>query len=409
MFSKYPDDMRTAAWARVCGRKIRYAIEGSPERRFERSGAESQDMAAAAYHGSLDNLTRGRVTAMSSFEAALRERARSLGFDRVGIASAEGALEPEFSRYQAFIDGQKHGKMAYLAESREARRRLDTDAILEGAKSVVCVAERYAGGDDGAGGVAQHIAKYARGSDYHNHLRRRLRRLAAFARTLAPGARARPMSDDAPVLERAWAARAGLGFIGKNGLIIAPGLGSFVLLGEVVTTLPLAPDQPMTERCGSCSLCLDACPTNAFDAPFALDPRRCIAYLTIELRGPMPDDLRGAVGEHLFGCDECQDVCPYNRAAGETKQRYRPLSGWSDATLEELVDLDEPTYRSLLQGSAVKRATRAGLARNAVTVLANRRQPRYRNLLERAAREHPDETVRAHAAWGLTLLDPPDE
>jgi epoxyqueuosine reductase len=309
---------------------------------LEKSGAESQDMAARSYHGSLDDLTRGRVHAMSSLEAALRERAGSLGFDRVGIASAAGPLEPEFSRYEAFVDAEKHGKMAYLAESREARRRLDTDAILEGAKSVICVAERYAGGPQGSEGVAPYIAKYARGSDYHNHLRRRLRKLAAFARTLARGARARPMSDDAPVLERAWAARAGLGFIGKNGLLIAPGLGSFVLLGEVVTTLPLTPDLPMTERCGSCSLCLDACPTGAFDAAFVLDPRRCISYLTIELRGPMPEELRSAVGEHLFGCDECQDVCPYNRAAGETKPRYLPLSRWNDTTS---ISTSRPTNR----------------------------------------------------------------
>ena len=186
--------------------------------------------------------------------------------------------------------------MGYLADAREARRRLDTDAILEGARSVICVAERYVrgGAPPGEAGkrgrgwsrVVQAIARYARGHDYHNHLRRRLRKLAAFVRTLGEGVEARPICDDAPVLERAWAARAGLGFVGKNGLLIAPGVGSFVLLGEVVTTLALLPDTPMAERCGSCTLCLDACPTGAFDAPFVLDPRRCISYLTIELRGP---------------------------------------------------------------------------------------------------------------------------
>jgi epoxyqueuosine reductase len=337
----------------------------------------------------------------------VRERARSLGFDRVGVASAEGSLEPEFSRYEAFIDAEKHGKMAYLAEAREARRRLDTGAILEGAKSIVCVAERYAGSDPepDAPGIAPLIARYARGGDYHNHLRRRLRKLAAFVRRLAPGTRARPMSDDAPVLERAWAARAGLGFVGKNGLVIAPGLGSFVLLGEVVTTLPLTPDVPMHERCGSCSLCLDACPTGAFDAPFVLDPRRCISYLTIELRGPMPETHRADVGAHLFGCDVCQDVCPYNRTPGETKARYRAFDRWHGASLEALVDLDPPAYEALTRGSPVKRATREGLARNAVTVLANRRDPRYRSALEKAAREHPDPAVREHAAWGLAELE----
>jgi epoxyqueuosine reductase len=256
--------------------------------------------------------------------------------------------------------------------------------------------------------VASYIARYARGSDYHNHLRRRLRRLAAFVRTLAPGTGARPMSDDAPVLERAWAARAGLGFVGKNGLVISPGVGSFVLLGEVVTTLKLTPDVPMTERCGSCSLCIDACPTQAFERPFVLDPRRCVSYLTIELRGEMPEDLRSGVGEHLFGCDVCQDVCPYNRSrerSEEPKPRYRPLARWSDTSLEALVDLDDTAFSGLASGSPIKRATRAGLARNAITVLANRRHPRYRSLLEKAARAHPDASVRAHASWGLSLLD----
>jgi epoxyqueuosine reductase len=343
---------------------------------------------------------------MTDLDRAVLERAEALGFDRIGVASAEGVLEPEFSRYEAFIDAEKHGKMAYLAEARTARQRLDTHAILEGAKSIICVAERYAGTENRTDAeVASGIARYARGSDYHNHLRRRLRKLAAFVRTLGEGVCARPMSDDAPVLERAWATRAGLGFIGKNGLLIAPGVGSFVLLGEVVTTLALTPGVPMAERCGSCTLCLDACPTRAFDAPFVLDPRRCVSYLTIELRGPMPEELRAGVGEHLFGCDVCQDVCPYNRTAGETKPRYLPFERWKDTSLEELTRLDDASYEALVTGSPTKRATKAGLARNAVTVLANRRHPRYRSLLEKTAREHPDEAVREHAAWGLMLLD----
>jgi epoxyqueuosine reductase len=213
------------------------------------------------------------------------------------------------------------------------------------------------------------------------------------------------MADDVPLLERAWAARAGLGFVGKNGLLIVPGLGSFVLLGEVVTTLELAPDAPMGERCGSCTLCLDACPTEAFDRAFVLDPRRCISYLTIELRGPIPAEQRLDLGEHLFGCDACQDVCPYNRARqGPVPPRYLPLERWRELSLEELVDLGEERFRTLTEGSPLKRATRQGLARNAITILAGRRQHRYRALLERAAREHEDAVVREHAAWGLGLL-----
>jgi epoxyqueuosine reductase len=345
---------------------------------------------------------------MTQFDQTVRERALSLGFDRVGFASAEIALEPEFSRYLAFVEAGKQGSMGYLAEARDARGRLDTEHILAGAASVICVAESYAGDAADEAGVSKHIARYARGSDYHNHLRRRLRRLASFVRGLAPGVQARPMCDDAPVLERAWAARAGLGFVGKNGLVIVPGVGSFVLLGEVVTTLALTADAPMGERCGSCSLCIDACPTGAFERPFVLDPRRCVSYLTIELKGEMPSDLREGVGEHLFGCDDCQNVCPYNRRAAETKPRYRPLARWKETSLESLVALDDAAFGDLAGGSPLKRATRAGLARNAVTVLANRRDPRYRTLLEATAREHPDESVRAHAAWGLSMLDDPE-
>jgi epoxyqueuosine reductase len=346
---------------------------------------------------------------MREHDRQVRERARALGFDIVGVASATGALEPDFGRYEAFVDSGKHGKMAYLAEAREARRRLDTSAILEGAKSIVCVAERYAGFDPAATdeGIVRHIARYARGGDYHNHLRRRVRKLASLLRTLEPGTRARPMTDDAPVLERAWAARAGLGFIGKNGLLIVPGLGSFVLLGEVVTTLELTPDSPMGERCGSCTLCLDACPTGAFERPFVLDPRRCISYLTIELRGAIPVALRPEIGEHLFGCDVCQEVCPYTRArADEISPRYFPLERWRELSLEDLVFLDEERFRALTEGSPLRRATQHGLSRNAVAVLAAQRDPRHRALLERACREHPDEDVREHASWGLGQLDP---
>jgi epoxyqueuosine reductase len=345
---------------------------------------------------------------MGDIDRLVRERARALGFSHVGVASAAESIEPDFGRYEAFIDAGKHGEMGYLAQAREARRRLDTGAILEGARSIVCVAESYAGVDPTANdeGIVRHIARYARGGDYHNHLRRRVRKLAAFVRTLATGTRARPMSDDAPVLERAWAARAGLGFIGKNGLLIVPGLGSFVLLGEVVTTLELRSDSPMTERCGSCTLCLEACPTGAFERAFVLDPRRCVAYLTIELRGAMPHDLRSSVGEHLFGCDVCQEVCPYNRGhVGTVPSRYVPLERWRELSLEQLVDLDEEQFRKLTEGSPLKRATRHGLSRNAIAVLVGRRDPRHRPFLSRVAREHADAVVREHAAWGLALWD----
>ncbi|MBX3220048.1 MAG: tRNA epoxyqueuosine(34) reductase QueG [Labilithrix sp.] len=227
-----------------------------------------------------------------------------------------------------------------MARVAEARRRLDGEHVLPGARTVICLARRYARtAEDGpdVAATAQRIARYARGRDYHNGMRKKLRKLAALTRTLGDDVRARPLCDEEPVLERAWAARAGLGFVGKNGLLIVPGVGSFVLLGEVVTTLAIEPDPPIAERCGSCTRCLDACPTSAFEAPFVLDPRRCVAYLTIEHRGAIDDALRPGVGAHLFGCDDCQTVCPFNatrarRASSEIDARFVADPRWASCS-----------------------------------------------------------------------------
>jgi epoxyqueuosine reductase len=343
----------------------------------------------------------------SQFDRVVRERARELGFGAVGVASAAEPVTTDFRRYEAFVDAGMQGQMQYLERAREARRALDTGAILDGAKSVICVADQYGspGGDDESG-VGRHIARYARGRDYHNHMRKRLRKLAAFVRTLGLGTQARPMCDDAPVLEKAWAARAGIGFVGKNGLLIVPGTGSFVLLGEVVTTLDLTPDPPAKSRCGKCTLCIDACPTAAFEKPFVLDPRRCISYLTVEMQGEIPEDLRGRIGEHLFGCDDCQTACPFNSAPPTNpRPQYATLPRWRDMSLEGLVEIDDRDYERLVEGSPVRRGAQRPLVRNAITILASRRLPRYRALMERAASNHPDGAVRRHALWGLGLLD----
>jgi epoxyqueuosine reductase len=344
----------------------------------------------------------------------VKAKARELGFDVVGFARADAPLEQDHARYRAFLEDGMHGTMQYLAENAEARRRVDTDDILPGAKTVVCVARRYrrdpaAEANDPA--VARRVARYARGHDYHNVVRKKLRRLAVFLRTLgtedAP-VHARPMCDDVPVLEKAWAARAGLGFVGKNGLLIAPGEGSFILLGEVVTTLDLPADTPMTERCGTCTRCLDACPTQAFARPFVLDPRKCVAYLTIELRGPIPEDLRPAVGEHLFGCDDCQTVCPFNGGSRprdpETTRTFEPLPMWSEMTEARLLALDDAGWDEVALGSPVKRAELEGMARNAAIVLGNAGDPSSRVILAQAAREHPSEVVRDAARWALARL-----
>ncbi|MEO8877669.1 MAG: tRNA epoxyqueuosine(34) reductase QueG [Polyangiaceae bacterium] len=348
------------------------------------------------------------------------EKGRALGFDAIGIASAVQPLDTEFPRYKKFIDQGMHGEMAWLENNGEVRRSLDNDGILAGAKSVICLARRYqrsAADEAKDPPTAKMIARYARGRDYHNVVRRKLRKLAAFVRTLGDDVRARPMCDDAPVLERAWAARSGLGFVGKNGLIIVPGQGSFVLLGEVVTTLELLPDAPMNERCGSCTRCLDACPTQAFVAPFVLDPRSCIAYLTIEKRGPIAEAQREKIGDHLFGCDDCQTVCPFNASArgrdAETTRAFEPLDRWSGTTLVDL--LDPAVSGAAVDASPVKRATPEGIARNAAIVLGNQSGPSEhqaelaadstaKNALEIAAAAHPSAVVREAAAWAAARL-----
>lgn len=344
------------------------------------------------------------------------EEAHRLGFDAVGFARADVAIEADFARYEAFLDEGMHGGMQWLAANREVRRRVDGEAVLAGAKTVVCLARRYGrSADDEAADpeVARSIARYARGRDYHNGLRKKLRKLAKLIRTLGDeGERveARPLCDEEPILERAWASRAGLGFVGKNGLLIVPGVGSLVLLGEVVTTLAVDPDPIVPERCGACTRCLDACPTDAFARPFVLDPRRCISYLTIEHRGAIPFEQREGIGTHLFGCDDCQTVCPFNAGAQkrptaeDLDARFVADPRWAETDFAALLALDDDGFVRLREGSPIGRATRTGLARNAAIVMGNRGDARDRSALEHARDTHDDATVREAAAWALDQL-----
>jgi epoxyqueuosine reductase len=351
----------------------------------------------------------------------VRAYALELGFHAVGIARADLALDQDIARYDAFVATGMHGEMSWLAAHRDARARLDGDGILRGARSVVCLARRYLRPREQEATdpeLARSIARYARGRDYHKFLRKRVRRLATFIRSLGSPespVRARPLCDDAPILERAWAARAGLGFVGKNGMLIVPGVGSMVLLGEVVTTAELEPESPMAERCGACTRCLDACPTNAFAAPFVLDARRCISYLTIEHRGPIPDEMRGLLGSRLFGCDDCQTVCPFNASASgrasraEADDPFAPLERWSRIDLEALVGMDDARWRELSEGSPLRRAGQQGLARNAAIVLGNGGHRAALPTLVRAAEGHPDPVVGDAARWAVDRLRQSEE
>lgn len=346
-----------------------------------------------------------------SRKAQLVAEAKRLGFDAVGVARADVPLDADFARYESFVAAGMHGEMSWLAELPEARRRADGEHVLAGAKSVLCVALGYARAAEAEAAdpeVARAIARYARGRDYHNGLRKKLRKLAKVARGLGESVRARPLCDEEPILERAWAARAGLGFVGKNGMLVAPGAGSFILLGEVVTTLDLEPDAPLPERCGACTRCLDACPTAAFTAPRVLDARRCVSYLTIERRSAIPAALRASVGTHLFGCDDCQTVCPFNARAlargAAIDARFAPDARWGERSFAELLALDEAGFARLREGSPIGRATRAGLARNAAIVLGNLGERAALGALERAHREHDAEVVREAAAWAIEKI-----
>jgi len=296
----------------------------------------------------------------------VKERALELGFDRVAVGAA--APPQHGAAFERWLDAGYAGDMTYLARGREAR--LDPGRLLPGWRSVVAVALNYAPpGDDPAW---RGVARYARGRDYHRVIRPRLHALKDTLRTAGgPEVRSRASVDTSAVLERSLAAGAGLGWMGKNTNVIAPGLGSYFFIGIVLTTAELTPDDTVPDRCGTCTACLDACPTGAFVAPYTLDARRCISYLTIEHRGEIDESLHAGIGGWLFGCDVCQDVCPWNRHAPPAADRAL-AAGAPPGPPETLVAMTEEAFRERFRGSALKRARRAGLARNARIVLANR-------------------------------------
>jgi epoxyqueuosine reductase len=339
--------------------------------------------------------------------AAVKARGKQLGFAHIGVAPAT-TLTDDYAHYESFVDTNMHGSMQYLAQNREARRTLWTDHVLNNAQSIVVCAVNYRTAEpDDAGFVDGRIARYARGADYHNFVRRKLRKLAAFIRQEFGGS-ARPMIDTAPVLERAWARRAGVGFVGKNGMLIVPGLGSYVLLGEVVTTTQLAADLPMESRCGQCTLCLSACPTAAFAKPYVLDARKCIAYLTIESAEAPPVALRSGIGDRVFGCDHCQDVCPYNHGAAAQRvsefAQFALLDRFRTASVDALLTLTQSECEQLVASTPLSRPGPDGLARNAAIVLGNKGSKRHLPVLSAAAAQHASAVVRECAQWAIEQI-----
>jgi len=257
--------------------------------------------------------------------------------------------------------------------------------------------------DDARDARLGRIARYAAGEDYHRVMRDKLLELERWIeRELLPGSRALWYSDTGAILERGWAERAGLGWVGKHSGILSERLGSWFLLGEVLIDRELTPDAPPErERCGTCTRCLEACPTAAIVAPYQVDARRCISYLTIELRGPIPVELRPMIGDWVFGCDSCQEVCPWNRfapPAREARLHARSLEGW---TLERFLMLDDDGFAALFAGSPIRRAQRSGFLRNVCVALGNRGDAAAVPALIRALAGDPEPLVRGHAAWAL--------
>jgi epoxyqueuosine reductase len=323
-----------------------------------------------------------------------------LGFDLTGVTSL--GLPDTAREFDAWLASGYAGEMHYLERTAELRR--DARRPEPGLRSAIVVAMNY-GGTQPPG----PIARYARGDDYHEVMRSKLDELGRWFVAEGDGeSRTRSFVDTGPVLERDLARRAGLGWFGKNTNLINPGLGSFFFIGALFTDAELQPDTPFeADRCGTCTRCLDACPTQAFTAPRVLDSTRCISYLTIELKGEIPLELRPAIGELLYGCDICQDVCPWNVRFSRdlTEPALQPRGGRVNPDAAELLALSDEEWRTRFGASAMTRAKRRGLARNAAVALGNRRDPRTIPALEAAARGDSEPVVRAHAAWALAQFE----
>jgi len=336
--------------------------------------------------------------------ARVRQLAREAGFDIVGVAAPDPP--PELASFAAWVARGHAGEMRYLSE--QVERRSDLRVAFPWARSVVCVGLQYdtphpysTEAPAGRGWVS----RYAWGDDYHEVMKAMLDRVVEALQEENGPFQARTYVDTGPVVERAWAAAAGVGAWGKNTCLLHPEHGSWFFLGEIVTDLDLEPDAPRTDMCGTCTACLDACPTGALPAPYELDATRCISYLTIELRGPIPEEKREGVGRHVFGCDICQDVCPWNRKRRHQGMApFAPRPGAVAPDLEELAGLDTEGFRERFRRSPVKRTKRRGLLRNVAVALGNAGDPAHLPLLERLA-EDEDPVVREHADWARQKLE----
>ena len=334
--------------------------------------------------------------------------ARELGFERVGITTAGPFDQAEAVALERVRGGLMDG-LPWYHEARVRRGASPTD-ILPGARSIISLAMSYNVEDEepssGRPAFRGKVARYARGRDYHGIMQRRLKQLVAMlSERIGRSVEAQVYVDTGPMQDRAVAERAGIGWFGKNTNVLTSGLGSWVFLGQIVTDLYLEPDDAVKKTCGRCTICIDDCPTGALIAPYVLDNTKCISYLTIELRGPIPRRLRPLVGDWVFGCDICQDVCPVNRKAQPSREpSFRTGEhGYAAMDLLPLLSMTEPEFRERFAGSAIRRAKYAGMLRNACVALGNIGDARAIPALN-ATLSHESSMVRGHAAWALGAI-----
>ena len=297
----------------------------------------------------------------------IKSEAYRLGFDACGMSKAE-SLKLEASHLKTWLKKRLHGEMGYMSNYFE--KRIDPIKLIPGTKSVISLLLNYHTSEKQEDSSAPIISAYAYGRDYHKVIRKKLKQLFQVIKENIPNVNGRVFVDSAPVLERAWAARAGLGWIGKNSMLISPKFGSFVFIGTILTDLELEYDSPMNEMCGGCTKCLTGCPTRAIIRPKIVDGRKCISYYTIEYKGVLPEKYRNNFHNRVFGCDICQDVCPWNRKIPEHKiKEFEPKKELMKMTKEDWTKLDEERYNRLFEGSAMKRVKYLGLKRNIDFVL----------------------------------------
>jgi epoxyqueuosine reductase len=337
--------------------------------------------------------------------AAIREQARKLGFDDCRFTTADAPASAE--KLQGWLAQKQQGEMTWL--ERNAAKRIDPQKVLENAKSVICLAASYhSGSREPEAGTQKFgvVARYAQFADYHDVLGERLKTLVNFIDMVA-GRKVRSLwyVDTGPVLERDLAQRAGVGFVGKHTNLISRRLGNWIFLAEILTTLELEPDAPEPNHCGKCTRCLTACPTQAITAPFELDARKCISYLTIELKGAIPVEFRPAIGNRIYGCDDCLAACPWNRFAREGNlMKPHARKDLAQPDLIELLQLDDTAFKSRFAGTPILRTKRRGLLRNVCVALGNIGDATALPALVKAAAD-PEPLIAEHAQWAIGQIN----